>query len=66
MTLGNACRPSAGALSPTYDPGLWNGPSVQPLTLAGIALVLAPTAWMMAGRAAAPAPQLSFKSQPPR
>jgi drug/metabolite transporter (DMT)-like permease len=28
------------------------GPSVQPMTLAGIGLVLAPTAWMMAGKAA--------------
>jgi len=28
------------------------GPRVQPITLAGIGLVLAPTAWMMAGRAA--------------
>jgi drug/metabolite transporter (DMT)-like permease len=38
---------------------LFHGPVMQPLTLAGIALVLAPTAWMMAGRAAR-------ESQPPR
>jgi hypothetical protein len=31
---------------------LFQGPNVQPVTLAGIGLVLAPTAWMMAGRAA--------------
>jgi drug/metabolite transporter (DMT)-like permease len=31
---------------------LFHGPTVQPATLAGIALVLAPTAWMMAGKAA--------------
>jgi drug/metabolite transporter (DMT)-like permease len=31
---------------------LFLGPSVQPMTLAGIGLVLAPTAWMMAGKAA--------------
>jgi drug/metabolite transporter (DMT)-like permease len=31
---------------------LFHGPSFAPLTLAGIALVLAPTAWMMAGKAA--------------
>jgi drug/metabolite transporter (DMT)-like permease len=42
---------------------LFHGPSLQPSTLAGIALVLAPTAWMMAGKAAresrpAPAPSL--------
>lgn len=30
---------------------LFAGPSVQPTTLAGIGLVLAPTAWMMAGKA---------------
>jgi drug/metabolite transporter (DMT)-like permease len=35
---------------------LFYGPTLQPLTLAGIALVLAPTAWMMAGRARATAP----------
>jgi drug/metabolite transporter (DMT)-like permease len=37
---------------------LFHGPAVQPATLAGIGLVLAPTAWMMAGRARA--------SQPPQ
>jgi drug/metabolite transporter (DMT)-like permease len=31
---------------------LFAGPHLQPITLAGIALVLAPTAWMMAGRRA--------------
>ena len=31
---------------------LFLGPSVQSMTLAGIGLVLAPTAWMMAGKAA--------------
>jgi drug/metabolite transporter (DMT)-like permease len=30
---------------------LFLGPGVQPMTLAGIGLVLAPTAWMMAGKA---------------
>ena len=30
---------------------VFHGPDVRPLTLAGIGLVLAPTAWMMAGRA---------------
>ena len=30
---------------------LFQGPNVQPLTLAGIGLVLAPTAWMMSARA---------------
>jgi drug/metabolite transporter (DMT)-like permease len=29
---------------------LFQGPGLQPVTLAGIGLVLAPTAWMMAGR----------------
>jgi drug/metabolite transporter (DMT)-like permease len=29
---------------------LFQGPSVQPLTLAGIGLVMAPTAWMMSAR----------------
>jgi hypothetical protein len=29
---------------------LFEGPDVRPLTLAGIALVLAPTAWVTAGR----------------
>jgi drug/metabolite transporter (DMT)-like permease len=31
---------------------LFHGPNVAPVTLAGIGLVLAPTAWMMAGQAA--------------
>jgi drug/metabolite transporter (DMT)-like permease len=30
---------------------LFEGPSVQPIALAGMGLVLAPTAWMMAGKA---------------
>jgi drug/metabolite transporter (DMT)-like permease len=34
---------------------LFRGPDVRPVTLAGIALVLAPTAWVMAGRARRPA-----------
>ena len=44
---------------------LFHGPTVQPLTLAGIALVLAPTAWMMAGkaRAARPAPPAEAPGQ---
>jgi drug/metabolite transporter (DMT)-like permease len=53
---------------------LFEGPHFQPITLAGIALVLAPTAWMMASRAtpapgarpraAAEAPVVSLKSVP--
>jgi len=31
---------------------LFEGPSLQPIAMAGIGLILAPTAWMMAGRAA--------------
>lgn len=46
------------------------GPQFQPITLAGIALVLAPTAWMMASqrpqarRVASAAPPISLKSVP--
>jgi drug/metabolite transporter (DMT)-like permease len=52
---------------------LFEGPSVRPMTLAGIALVLAPTAWMMAGKAAAgghrappPGPTAVLQRQPGR
>ena len=44
---------------------LFSGPHFQAITLAGIALVLAPTAWMMVnGRAAPPTRPVSLKSVP--
>lgn len=45
---------------------LFHGPVVQPLTLAGIALVMAPTAWMMADRAAREAPPARPTASAPR
>jgi drug/metabolite transporter (DMT)-like permease len=49
---------------------LFHGPAFHPLTLAGIALVLAPTAWMMAEKAsraaAPPAPPASPVLRPAR
>lgn len=55
FTSGQPARVSvAGLTQIVFALGLdlmFQGPSVQPITLAGIGLVLAPTAWMMAGRA---------------
>jgi drug/metabolite transporter (DMT)-like permease len=56
FTSGQPARVSvAGLTQIVFALGLdllFQGPSVQPIALAGIGLVLAPTAWMMAGRAA--------------
>jgi drug/metabolite transporter (DMT)-like permease len=56
FTLGQPARVSVVGLTQiVFALGLdllFLGPSVQPMTLAGIGLVLAPTAWMMAGKAA--------------
>jgi drug/metabolite transporter (DMT)-like permease len=55
FTSGTPARVSvAGLTQIIFALGLdlmFQGPSMQPITLAGIGLVLAPTAWMMAGRA---------------
>jgi drug/metabolite transporter (DMT)-like permease len=55
FTSGQPARVSvAGLTQIVFALGLdllFQGPGVQPITLAGIGLVLAPTAWMMAGRA---------------
>ncbi len=55
FTSGQPARVSvAGLTQIVFALGLdllFQGPSVQPLALCGIGLVLAPTAWMMAGRA---------------
>ena len=45
---------------------LFEGPSVPLVTLAGIALVLAPTGWMMAGSRAGRACRFAAKRIPPR
>jgi drug/metabolite transporter (DMT)-like permease len=60
FTMGQPARVSvAGLMQIVFALGLdllFHGPTVHPGTLAGIALVLAPTAWMMADRAARTSP----------
>ncbi len=68
FTAGAPARVSVvGLMQIVFALGLdlaFEGPQVGPWTLAGIALVLAPTAWMMVGRAAKPTPAAVIAAPP--